>query len=122
VWYGGFFTPRLIRRVVELGDGWLLYGGLGMSLEQKADAIAELKEQFAAAGRDPAALGICDMVTPLDGDIARSLEQVPAMAAAGINVVRMHLRRFSNSPDGVLPAVEEIARRFEPYRGLVPAT
>jgi probable F420-dependent oxidoreductase len=116
VWYGGHFTPRLIRRITTLGDGWLLYGGLRMNLEQKAEAIGTLKERFAEAGRDPSTLAICDEVTPLDGDIARSLEQVPAMAEAGINVARMHLRRFSMSAETVLPALNEIVRRFEPLR------
>ena len=50
--------------------------------------------------------------------MARSLEQVPAMAEAGINVFRVHLRRFARSPDEVLPLVAEITRRFEDYRAL----
>ncbi len=53
VWFGGKVTPRLIRRLVNLGDGWMPYGGLGMNLEQKAEAIKLLQERFAAAGRDP---------------------------------------------------------------------
>jgi probable F420-dependent oxidoreductase len=53
VWFGGKFTPRQIRRIVSLGDGWMPYGGLGMSLEQKAEAIATLRERFTAAGPAP---------------------------------------------------------------------
>jgi probable F420-dependent oxidoreductase len=116
VWYGGHFTPRLIRRVTTLGDGWLLYGGLRMNLAQKAEAISTLRQAFSESGRDVATLAICDEAAPLDGDIARSLEQIPAMAEAGINIVRVHLRRFSSGPDAVLPALEEIVRRFEPLR------
>ena len=35
VWFGGKFTPRQVRRVVSLGDGWMPYGGLRMTVEQK---------------------------------------------------------------------------------------
>jgi hypothetical protein len=54
----------------------------------------------------------------VDGSVARSLELVPAMAEAGINVIRIHLRRFSRSVDEVLPLVDEVVRRFEDYRAL----
>jgi probable F420-dependent oxidoreductase len=118
VWFGGKFTPRQIRRVTTLGDGWMPYGGLNMTLDQKADAVATLRRSFVAAGRDPASLDICDGLRDVDGSIERSLEQVPAMAEAGINVFRVHLRRFAKSPDAVLPLVEEVVRRFEPLRAL----
>jgi probable F420-dependent oxidoreductase len=118
VWFGGKFTPRQIRRVVTLGDGWMPYGGLNMTLEQKADAVATLRRAFVEAGRDPATLDICDGLSEVDGSIERSLEQVPALAEAGINVIRVHLRRFARDPEAVLPLVEETARRFEPLRAL----
>jgi probable F420-dependent oxidoreductase len=118
VWFGGKFTPRQIRRIVTLGDGWMPYGGLGMSLEQKAAAVATLREAFVAAGRDPATLDICDGLRPIEGSVARTLEVVPAMAEAGINVVRVHLRRLAQSPDDVLPLVAEVTRRFEEFRAL----
>lgn len=118
VWFGGKFTPRQVRRIVTLGDGWMPYGGLGMSLEQKAAAVTTLREGFVAAGRDPATLDICDGLRTVDGSVARSLEVVPAMAAAGINVVRVHLRRLARSPDDVLGLVAEVTRRFEEYRAL----
>ena len=118
VWFGGKFTPRQIRRVVSLGDGWMPYGGLRMTLAQKADAIGRLREAFVAAGRDPASLDICDGLPAVDGSVARTLDQVPAHVEAGVNVIRIHLRRLARSPDEVLPTIEEVARRFEPYRAL----
>src|SRR3979411_186981 len=98
VWFGGKFTPRQIRRVVTLGDGWMPYGGLRMTLDQKADAIAMLRERFIAAGRDPATLDICDGVRDVDGSVARTLEQRPAMAQAGIHVCRVHRARAARTP------------------------
>ncbi|HEY3058748.1 MAG TPA: TIGR03619 family F420-dependent LLM class oxidoreductase [Chloroflexota bacterium] len=114
--FGGHFAPRLIRRIVTLGDGWLLSGVLGLDLAQKVDAIAELKEAFVNAGRDAATLELCDEVRAVDGDIAKSMEEIPALARAGITTVRMHLRRFLTQPDEALPKLEEIVRRFEQYR------
>src|SRR5207253_630072 len=107
VWFGGKFTPRQIRRVVSLGDGWMPFGGLGMSLEQKAAAYATLRERFAAASRDPSTLDFCDGLATVDDSLARSMEQVPRMAEAGTTVIRVHLRRFAVSPDQILPVLEE---------------
>jgi probable F420-dependent oxidoreductase len=118
VWFGGKFTPRQIRRVVNLGDGWMPYGGLGMTLAQKASATSRLREAFLEAGRDPATLDICDGLASVDGSIARSMEAIPAMAQAGVTVVRVHLRRFSAGPDHVLTTLEEAVKLFEPYRAL----
>ena len=118
VWFGGKFTPRQIRRVVTLGDGWMPYGGLHMTLAEKADAVARLREAFAQAGRDPASLDICDGLAAVDNSIARTLDQIPAHAEAGINIIRLHLRRLAPGPDDVLKTLEEVARRFEPYRAL----
>jgi probable F420-dependent oxidoreductase len=114
--FGGHFAPRLIRRITTLGDGWLLYGGLGMDLAQKREAIAELKQACTLAGRQPSELDVCDEVTPLNQDIPRTMEHIPKLAEAGITTVRMHLRRFTIKPDDALPTLEEVARRFEQYR------
>ena len=46
------------------------------------------------------------------------MDQIPALAEAGINIFRIHLRRFSTSPDAVLPLVDEVTQRFEQFRAL----
>ena len=96
VWFGGKFTPRQIRRIVELGDGWMLYGGLGMTLEQKARSrsppSASVSSPPAATRRRSISATGCRKSTARS---ARSMEQVPAMAEAGVNVIRVHLRRFT---------------------------
>src|ERR1700738_182894 len=58
VWFGGKFTPRQVRRIVNLGDGWMPYGGLRLSLEQKAGGGRTLRPRFVAGGRGPGAAGI----------------------------------------------------------------
>jgi probable F420-dependent oxidoreductase len=116
VWFGGKFTRRQIRRVIELGDGWMPYGGLHMSVPEKAAATTELRARFVAAGRDPASLEVCDALGSVGGSVARTLEQVPALAEAGVTIVRAHLRHLSSGPDNVIATLEELARRFEPLR------
>jgi len=116
VWFTGKFTPRLVRRVATLGDGWMPYGAYGMTLAEKAGAIRTLRERFAAEGRDPAALEVADTLVPVEGSVARTLEQVPAAAAAGIDVMRVPLRRFVTDPRQVQGVIEELVRRFQEYR------
>jgi len=118
VWFGGKFTRRQARRVVELGDGWMPYGGLRMTVPEKATAIAELRARFVAAGRDPASLEVCDALGSVGGSVERTLEQVPALAEVGVSIVRAHLRHLSSGPDTVIATLEEIVRRFEPMRSL----
>jgi probable F420-dependent oxidoreductase len=119
VWFTGKFTPRLVRRVAALGDGWIPYGVYRMTIEEKAAAIARLRQRCADTGRDPATVEIADTITPVEGSVARSLEQVPAMTAAGIDVIRVPLRRFVSEPDEIPGLLEELARRFEQHRPTV---
>jgi hypothetical protein len=77
-----------------------------------------LRQAFTDAGRDPATLDICDGLRSVDGSLERSLAEIPAMAEAGINVIRVHLRRFSAGPDEVLSVVEKATRQFEEFRAL----
>jgi probable F420-dependent oxidoreductase len=118
VWFGGKFTPRQIRRIVTLGDGWMPFGGHRMSVADKASAIAELRSRFVAAGREPSSLEVCDALSSVDGSLERSMEQIPALAEAGVTIVRVHLRRFSPGPDEILRTLDEVVRRFEPLRAL----
>src|SRR2546423_3146122 len=73
VWFTGKFTPRLVRRVVALGDGWMPFGVYGMTLAEKADAIQLLRSKFVEAGRDPDELEIADALPLVDGSLERSL-------------------------------------------------
>jgi probable F420-dependent oxidoreductase len=115
VWFGGKFTARQVRRIVSMGDGWMPFGGLNMTVPDKAAAIETLRSSFRAAGRDPATLEVCDALRPM-GSIGETMDQIPALAEAGVTIVRFHLRRAAPSPDAVLPTLEEVARRFESLR------
>jgi len=54
IWVAGGSAPAPIRRVLELGDGWMPMGGeLDGDLRE---TVLRIKEQVAARGRDPEAL------------------------------------------------------------------
>lgn len=50
---GGAAGPKLFAHIAEFADGWIPIGGAGL-----ADAIADLREAFSRAGRDPALLHV----------------------------------------------------------------
>ncbi len=116
VWFSGKFTPRLVRRVINLGDGWMPYGAYGMTVDQKASAVAELRARCAALGQDSDRLDIADTPPTLEGSIPRTLQQVPALASAGVTIIRLPLRRFVGEPDQVPGTITEIVNRFAEYR------
>jgi probable F420-dependent oxidoreductase len=53
---GGAAGPKLFRHIAEYGDGWIPIGGRGLR-----EALPQLRDAFAEAGRDPAALEIVPM-------------------------------------------------------------
>jgi alkanesulfonate monooxygenase SsuD/methylene tetrahydromethanopterin reductase-like flavin-dependent oxidoreductase (luciferase family) len=112
VWFTGKYTPRLVRRVVTLGDGWMPYSVYGMPLEQKAGAIRELRQRFSESGRDPDSLEIGDVLPPVEGSLTRSLEQLPAILEAGVTTVRVPLRRLVTSPEQVPAVLDAAVTRF----------
>ena len=48
---GGAAGPKLFAAICDYADGWIPIGGAGLST-----ALPQLREQFAAAGRDPSTL------------------------------------------------------------------
>src|SRR5215831_3145199 len=92
VWFTGKYTPRLVRRTVALGDGWMPFGVYGMTLAEKAVAIGQLRARFEEAGRDPDSLEIADTLPLVEGSLERSLDQIPTLAEAGITVIRIGQR------------------------------
>jgi probable F420-dependent oxidoreductase len=110
VWFTGKFTPRLVRRTVALGDGWMPFGVYGMTLAEKAVAIGQLRARFEEAGRDPDSLEIADTLPLVEGSLERSLDQIPTLAEAGITVIRIGLRRAVSDPSEIPAAIDLLAR------------
>ena len=94
IWFGARATPTLAARLAEQGDGWLPLGRM-----RPEDVVAEsavLRDGYAAAGRDPATLGIrvgLPLARAGEGasgpevvegfDLAASRDRITALAEAG---------------------------------------
>jgi len=97
IWIGGT-VPRSLRRVAELGDGWM-----GMSFGFDADkarrSIATIREHAEAIGRDPAEIGLQMSLTPARGEdprdyythAGRMAEQAAQLRELGFNWATINL-------------------------------
>jgi probable F420-dependent oxidoreductase len=110
VWFSGTLGERNVRRIAELGDGWIPI--MGASVDELAAGTARLRDALAAAGREPDALQVRASVAPVrtDGhlDLDATLAPVADLVAAGATDVHLPLRAIAPSTD---PAeVEEACR------------
>lgn len=79
VWIGGTAKPAL-RRVAEIGDGWMGMN-FGHDLQRARQSIAIIQDHAAAMGRNPADIGLQMSVTPRrGGDAKRFYGSAGAMA------------------------------------------
>lgn len=90
---GGGAGPKLFSHIAEYGTGWIPIGGSGL-----AQAIPQLKETFAAAGRNPDDLEIAPFGTiPTESKLEHF---------AGIGVTEVVLRIPSGTREEVLPQLD----------------
>jgi probable F420-dependent oxidoreductase len=123
VLFSGTLTPRNLRRIVELGDGWIPI--MGERAPGVADGVALLSKALADAGRDPAGLRVrahLPVVRDDSGlsDLAASLTGVPDLVAAGATDVVTPLGAFVQD-EADLPAWFEHAGRRLREHGASPA-
>ena len=67
IWVGGM-SEAALRRVAQLGDGWLASGATDAAMAKRA--LATIRSHAEAAGRDPATIGLQGMVLPPPRDTA----------------------------------------------------
>ncbi len=84
IWIGGN-SPRALQRVAERGDGWLATAFIDPA--KAAAAVQSIRQQAEAADRDPAEIGLQQMLdVPPRGDKGKGfyadLDQVEARAVA----------------------------------------
>jgi probable F420-dependent oxidoreductase len=97
VGFSGVLHERHLRRVVDLGDGWIPI--MGASVDDLRDGASRLRAAFVEAGRDPSSLRVQGSATYVRGDdgrpdLARTLDGVPALVDAGATDVAINLRVF----------------------------
>jgi probable F420-dependent oxidoreductase len=114
VWFSGPLNRRTLRRVVELGEGWLPI--MDATPEQIAADVARLRDAYAAAGRDPAALDVSFAVRPQRGpaggrDLDRTLELALELGEAGVTFASLFAPAFTTADDAG-SWVEDVGRRW----------
>jgi alkanesulfonate monooxygenase SsuD/methylene tetrahydromethanopterin reductase-like flavin-dependent oxidoreductase (luciferase family) len=93
VWVSGTLNERVVQRVARFGSGWIPWGP---DAADPARGIGRLREALAAAGRPEVALQVTaglPVVKDDDGrvEIARTMEGVPALVAAGVTDLRANI-------------------------------
>jgi alkanesulfonate monooxygenase SsuD/methylene tetrahydromethanopterin reductase-like flavin-dependent oxidoreductase (luciferase family) len=91
----GGHTKPAIRRTARLGDGWLPIGGRPpavLSPDEVEAGVALMRQEAAAAGRDPDRLRVCFSTTVAFADTAT------AVAAPGLG--------FNGTPDQIAAAID----------------
>jgi probable F420-dependent oxidoreductase len=116
IWFGGQFTPRLVRRVASWGQGFLPHIDASTTWEAIGGQVRVIREATSAAGRDPAGLEVGARFPAFGTPFDRALdEDLPALRAAGVTQLYVPLLGPATLAEA-RPAVEHIARSFEPYR------
>ena len=119
VWFGGKMTPRLVRRVAQLGHGWIPFQGYGESLEEIGTKVQRLRAALTEAGRDPAGLDVAYWMRTRGRSLTEVLEDIPRMAAAGVTVGEFLFAPFVDEPREVPTFLEHLASELR-QRELAP--
>lgn len=114
IWFSGPANDITVRRITELGDGWL---PLAIPLDDVTATIEQLRAAFVAAGRDPATLGVRQNLavkTDDDGrvDLLKTVAPVSDLAARGVTAVSVALGRFLRGRADVEPFLRDLGDAF----------
>ncbi len=114
IWFSGPASAVTVRRIAELGDGWL---PLAIPIDDVTATIEQLRAAFRDAGRDPATLGVRQNLavkTYDDGrvDLPATVAPIADLAARGVTVVSVALGRFLRSRADVEPFLRDLGDAF----------
>jgi len=112
IWVSGTANPRVIRRLVRFGTGWIPWGS---SDPDPGPGIELIRAAFAEGGRDPDTLRVLGRLvlqeTPdSEPDLARTMATVEPMLEVGVTEFRL-----------VYPVQDDLASEIESLRTLVAA-
>ncbi|MCX5738966.1 MAG: TIGR03619 family F420-dependent LLM class oxidoreductase [Proteobacteria bacterium] len=113
IWFGVAPTPRNVARVVEMGVGWV---PVGTDLDALASGARVLRDAFAAAGRDPAMLGVranVPFAIGADGrvDLDRSIaEGIPRASEAGATIAAFPIAAYVRRREDLPALLKRLAR------------
>jgi probable F420-dependent oxidoreductase len=115
LWIGGTLHERNLTRLTRWGDGWI--PAMGESVQGVTAGVALARKSWEDAGRDPATLRI-QATLPMGKDpsgrpdLARSIEAVPALQAAGATVINVHITPFLGDLRNAERVFRDLVGRF----------
>jgi probable F420-dependent oxidoreductase len=114
VLFSGTLTPRNVRRIVELGDGWIPI--MGATVDDIRAGVVQLRAELEQAGRDPAGLMVrAPLPIERDGtrpDLGASLGHKGALADAGVTEVSVPTSIVARDLAGLPAAMADMAGRW----------
>jgi probable F420-dependent oxidoreductase len=114
IWFSGAANAATVRRVAELGDGWL---PLAIPIDAVTSTVEELRAAFREHGRDPATLQVRQNLavrTDEGGgvDVAATVAPIPDLAARGVTMVSVALGRFLRTREDIGPFLRDLGDAF----------
>ncbi len=115
LWIAGTLSARNLDRLVRYGDAWIPI--MGETVEGIAAGAKRARDGWTEAGRDADRLQVQAPVRIARGDdnrpdIARSMESVPELLAAGATDVHVSLQAYCRDPDAAPAALDAIVTAF----------
>jgi probable F420-dependent oxidoreductase len=109
VWFGGSLTDRMLRRVVDLGDGWIPI--MGATADDVRDGARRIT---AATDRHIDVQARAAMVMGADGkpDLAATIGGVPELVAAGVSDITVNLAAFAPTIADAPAALNKLGTAF----------
>jgi probable F420-dependent oxidoreductase len=117
IWVAGTLHRRNVERIVRYGDGWIPI--MGESIEGIASGVQQLRDALRANGRagdvDTFAVQAPLRIARDDdkrADVARSIESVPELVAAGGTNIHVPLQAFCRDPAQAPAFFVDLVKRF----------
>jgi probable F420-dependent oxidoreductase len=109
VWFSGTLTARTVRRIEELGDGWIPI--MGASLDDIREGAARLRSSVQRPLEVQASVRVRRRG---DGgcDLAATMAEVPGLVAAGVTNVYLNAASFAASPGEAAEVLPAVVREF----------
>lgn len=119
VLFSGTLTPRNVRRIVELGDGWIPI--MGATADDIAAGIDKLRSAYRSAGREPDELEIRAPLprprSPSDADPSAVVERADTLVAMGVTELSLHAPSLARDPDDLAGPLDAIGSRWRSSLG-----
>lgn len=116
IWVAGTLNKRNLDRLVRFASGWIPI--MGATIDDIAAGAKDIGAAWTAAGRDASQLKVQAPIRIAMGDdgkpdIARSMESLPELVAAGATDVNVTLRAFCRDVADAPAVMTELVRRFQ---------